>query len=475
MKGKADAMSTKSILLALFGICLLQFNPAHAQSAADPVGDTRPGAPAWTDLTNVTVLQDDRFISLTLQTADTIPKHVQDSCQFQFLLQTEPQGTTTMSRGQDAHTCLIAFDLTHWDGSPWFATSIFSRYDKSGIPADTMRMFDWKLSGKSFNVRFSLESLGWTSVKVRARVFYGTGIADVAPDSGWVSLVVDRSRLQDMRTRSGSRTIFTYPLRFDSLITRLDVLQLVDAACRYESELTSVTPVGGDTIRFIFNPFFGGAAIEGSPIYLGPGMWGKNPLWFVYFHEMGHNFVNASARFRQLCPLEMKLVPGPLPTNILFYEAWASLPAMYVFDMMDLKGREAGVRDSALSHLLNEWRSTRSRFLKAWEKYKENPVYSSLNPDVVDGMFLELQDQFGWSIFKKWFALMRPATQPLALFDGRLPDDTPDLRTTRCTFTAAVFSAAAGSDLQQQFKKWGLPVDEKLFTKAFNELRQLTH
>jgi len=148
---------------------------------------------------------------------------------------------------------------------------------------------------------------------------------------------------------------------------------------------------------------------------------------------------------------------------------------MYVYDMLDQKGRETGLRDSALSHVLNEWRTTKSRFQKAWIKYKENPVYTSLNPDVVDGMFLELQNQFGWSMFKKWFAVMGPATKPLGLFDERLPEDTPDLRMTRCTLTAAALSAAAGSDLRQQFKKWAMPIDEGLFAKAFSELRELTH
>ena len=471
-------MSTKAILLvlALLGASVIQSgnHSSYAQSAADPKGDVRQDAPAWTDLTKISIVQEAKSLSFTLETADSIPKHVTDSCQFQILLLTEPRREYPAGTDQTAPTYVITFDLSQWDGSPWFATNIYSRFDRNGIPADTTRMFDWKLSGNTFKVRFSAESLEWASVKAKARVFYGHGVTDVAPDSGWVSLVIDRTGLQNMKTRSSSRTVFTYPQGFDSLIFRYDVLQVVDAAYVYESELTKVAPIGGDTIRFIFNPFFGGAAIEGDPIYLGPGMWGKNPLWFVYFHEMGHNFVNASARFRQLYPLEMKLVPGPLPTHILFYEAWASLPALYVFDVLDRNGRETGLRDSALSHVLNEWRTTKSRFQKAWSEYKENPVYISLNPDIIDGMFLELQEQFGWSIFKKWFAVMRPATKTLNLFDERLSGDTPDLRTTRCTLTAAALSAAAGSDLQPKFKQWAMPIDEKLFTQAFNELRPLT-
>lgn len=462
------------IPLALLCVSLYHFSPhiLYAQSAVDPKGDTRTDAPPWTDLTRISVDQDAKFVSLTLETADSIPKHISESCQFQILLQTNAQVSPSLRTDQRALDLLIASDLSHWDGSPWFATQIYSKFDKNGIPADTGRLFDWKLSGNSLRVRFSLEGLGWSSLAVKARVFYGTDFSDVAPDSGWVSLLIDRTELRAMKTRSSSRAVFTYPEGFDSVLTRFDVLQVVDAAYRYESELTVIPPIGGDTIRFIFNPFYGGAAIEGDPIYLGPGMWGETPLWFVYFHELGHNFINASARFRQLYPLEMRLPPGPLPTHILFYEAWASLPAMYVFDMIDQKGTLDNVSSVALENLRKEWSSTRQRFIGAWIRYKENPTFTSLNPDIVDGMFLELQERFGWRLFHRFFALMRPAGATLDLFDARLEGDSEDLRITRTTLTAAALSAAAGSDLQAQFKQWGVPIDDILFARAFKKLRQ---
>ena len=472
-------MLSKPLLVAsaLLLACILPSNhyTLFAQSAVDPKGDTRNNAPAWTDFTKFSVVQDARSLSFTLETADTIPKQVSDSCQFQILLQPDIQGVPSVRSDQSTATFLIAFDLLQWDGSPWFATNIYSRFAKNGIPADTVRMFDWKLSGNSFRVRFSLESLGWNSLKAKARVLYKGDIADVLPDTGWVSVLLDQTGRQAMKTRSSARTVFTYPEGFDSIITRYDVLRVVDAAYGYELALTLTNPIGGDSIRFVFNPFFGGAAIEGDPVFLGPGMWGKNPLWFVYFHEMGHNFVNVAARFRQLYPLEKRLVPGPLPTHILFYEAWASLPAMYAYDIIDRFHSSNGILDSVLPSVRSEWRVTRARFEKAWKIYKEKPVYNALNPDVVDGMFLELQQRFGWKVFEKFFVIMHPVAETLPLFDYRLPNDTADLRTTRCTLTAAALSAAAGSDLHEQFKEWAFPIDEGLFTKAFKELGRLTH
>ena len=472
-------MLSKPLLAAatLLLTCILLSSPytSFAQSEVDPKGDTRNNTLAWTDLTKFSAAQDGRFLSFTVETADTIPKQVSESCQFQILLQPDIQGVPSVGSDQSKAAFLIAFDLFQWDGSPWFATNIYSKFGKNGIPADTVRMFDWKLSGNSFRVRFSLESLGWNSLKAKTRVLYNGSIADVLPDTGWVSVLLDQTGRQAMKTRSSARTVFTYPEGFDSMITRYDVLRVVDAAYGYELALTLTNPIGGDSIRFVFNPFFGGAAIEGDPVFLGPAMWGNKPLWFVYFHEMGHNFVNAAARFQQLYPLEKRLIPGPLPTHILFYEAWASLPAMYAYDMIDRLHSGNEILDSALPNVRSEWRVTRARFEKAWKIFKDNPVYTSLNPDVVDGMFLELQERFGWKIFEKFFVIMHPVAETLPLFDYRLPNDTADLRTTRCTLTAAALSAAAGSDLHEQFKEWAFPIDEGLFTKAFNELGRLTH
>ena len=443
----------------------------HAQALPDPRGDAAQGAPAWVDIVSVSVGQDGTSFFLAMETGDTIPKQSSDSCQFQFLLRTGSGPTSTGAVGAIGFDQMIVFDLTHWDKSPWFSTNVYSAYTHDGVPKDTVRVFDWKLQGKLFTVRFSLNSLGWDWVQVRARTFYKTGIADTAPDTGLTSINIDRTNLESIQTRSSSRTFFGYPSKFDSVLTRYDVMRVVDAAYGLERELTGVSPIGGDTVRFKFNPYYGGAAIEGDPIYLGPGMWGKQPLWFVYFHEMGHNFMNVSVRFRQLYPLEMRLLPGPLPTHILFYEAWASLPAMYVYEMM-LERDSLAADTSTREHLRKDWYATKGRFEKAWAGYKEKPLFTSLNPDIVDGMFLELRDRFGWKLFYRYCSFLAPPTTPRDLFDARLEGDTEDLRSTRATLTAAMLSAAAGHDLKSDFSAWGFPLDEKLFTRAFRELSQ---
>ena len=117
-------MFSKTLLVApaLILSFILQSNhyTLFAQSAIDRKGDTRNNAPTWTDLTKFSIVQETRFLSFTLETADTIPKQVSDSCQFQILLQPEIEGVPSVKSDQSPATFLIAFDLFQWDGSPWF-------------------------------------------------------------------------------------------------------------------------------------------------------------------------------------------------------------------------------------------------------------------------------------------------------------------------------------------------------------------
>ena len=431
-------------------------------------------APQWTHLKSLLVKQEGPLLSFTLEAADSIPRSVADSCQFQILINSGLSDSRKLVVGDFSADFVIGFDLTHWDGSPWFAASVLSGFAEDGRPADTARMFDWKLGANTLKVRFSLHGLAWSTVKAKARVFFKSGWVAATPDSGYVSANVDRSVLQTLRSVSRRRTRIVYPEGFDSLLTRYGMLDILDEAYDCERELTGVRPVGGDSVRYVFNAFYDGAAIEGDPISLGPGMWGNRPQWFVYFHELGHNYMNVSARFRQLYPLEMNLPPGPLPTNILYYEAWASLPAMYVFERLERWDSTDQALKSGLADARREWSSTKGRFERAWSAFKEKPTYSSLNPDVVDGMFLELKDRFGWEMFRRFFALMRPPNDPLELFNARLEGDSRDLRTSRTTLTIAALSASAGSDLRPEFTRWGFPIDDQLFASAFAKLSELT-
>lgn len=442
----------------------------NGQAASDQRGDIPPSAPPWTDIIALRASQSSSLLTLTMEMADSIPRSVKDSCAFQFLLDTDANENTGFKFGTLGVDNLIEFDLSHWDGAPWNAMFMNGHLGTEHWPGERHRMFDWKCGVTTLTVRFSLVSLGWSSVRMKCRVFYGNQTTDVAPDSGSLALETRAVIQNELESASERRTILTYPAEFSMVSAGNHIPFVIDAAYGLEKELTGVKPVGGDTLRFVFHPLYDGAAIEGDPIYLGPGMWGKSPLWFVYFHEMGHNFCNAFARFRQLYPLQPSVPPGTMPANVLFYEGFASLPAMYVYDQIEHKPTLLETDSAVINNIRNDWHDVRARFAKAWSEYKMHPSYVLLDPDIIDGMFLELTEKYGWEIFRKFYRLLRPAHQELPVFNVRLAHDTPDLQRTRATLTVAALSAAAGVDLRRQFESWGFPIDGTLFGKARSTL-----
>jgi hypothetical protein len=433
-------------------------------------GNIPPEKPQWTDIHSVNVFEENGYLMLVMEMSDTIPHTVQDSSVFQFLLDSDSDittGTYFDSLGVDH---IIQFEHNNWDGSRWFSMFLMGQLDSTLWPGEKHRMFDWSLTDATLKVRLSLTALDWSSLRIKARVFYGDKFVDSYPDAGYINFKVDNKELSGLNVVSTKRTVFIYPAEFEPVITKNQIPFVLDAAYEFEEKLTGYKPVGGDTLRFIFHPLYDGAAIEGDPIYIGPGMWGTTALWFVYFHEMGHNFCNASARFAQLYPLQFSVPPGPLPMNILFYEAFATVPAMYVYEQIEQNKTIPGVESVIVSKILEEWYEVKTRFTNAYNKYKKDPMIVSVNPDIIDGLFLELKEEYGWDIFQKFYKLMSPPNHQLEIFNTRLPDDTPDLQKTRSTLTAAILSVAAGEDLSKRFEAWGFPINRELFNSTLTAL-----
>lgn len=456
-------------LSLVIGFILLPLVTAFPQThgIVDSVHDAGAALPRWTDIVRVSATQEGSNLLLELETADSIPHAVADSCSFRFFLNT---GSPRVGGGPGPYghaDAVIEFNLRDWDGAPWCATFMLQVDETTGDVVKRSRMFDWKLKGNRFLVKLSLISLPWQHIQFGAGIYYRDGYADRAPDAGLEDLTIDRTSVCGLAHRVEGNVRLLYPDSFDSVVTRYDIPAVLHLAYRLQRELTGIVPVGGDSVVMEFNPFIGGAALEGDPILVGPYMWGRSPLWFVYFHEMGHNFCNAAVRFRQMYPLQESSRPGPLPAHLLFYEAFASLPAMYVFDrIVQDDGMKYPLRADVRSTLQRERDQIRDRFVRSWQTYKENPSFEKLNPDVVDGLFLELEKRFGWEFARRTYFCLHPEGSPLAILDEALAGDSPDLRTTRATFTAALLSASAATDLRQEFRRWGFPVDEHLFDRV---------
>ncbi len=424
----------------------------------------------WTSIVSASARQDGPLVTLQLTTAAVIPHSTATQCAFRFVLQPVHRGISSGRSEELLPKRAIQFDLSNWDGSPWFATSVYTYSGGAANPPDTSRMFDWRLTSDTLKVRFSLDGLSWTGVSWYAEITYGGKSASRFPITGFQKLEIDSAFVHPLKSVAGSHSSFTFPSPFEAVMKRESVATVVSRAYEYERALTEIMPVCGDTASYVFNRYYDGAAIEGKPIGMGPGMWGRQAPWFVYFHEMGHDYCNASARFRQLYPLTMGLPRGPLPANILFYEGWASLPAMYAFAMIVGDSASQGLSPQVYESVKKGWTEIQKRFTAEWKKYQEHPALDKVNPDIVDGLFLELQREHGWQFFKRFYALMRPQDKTLSLFDDRVTNDSTDLRLTRWTLTAAIFSALAHKDLREDFKRWDFPVDTRLFDNTYHEL-----
>jgi hypothetical protein len=449
----------------------LMWEVCDAQLMKDTRGDVSPGLPPWVDVVAESIGQSGALLTLELQTAAEIPHRAGDSCAFEFVLRPAARAVTGTDRRKLPSRQIIRFDLSRWDGSPWFSMNAYFYHEGSETPRETSRVFDWKLTQNKLWVRFSLEGSSWSSLEWATRVFYGKNYVDAAPDSGFASFEVRRDSLVGLSSAKGKRSAFVYPSSFEPVLRDNKLTLVADEAYRLERELSGIVPLCGDSVSYIFNPYYGGAAIEGSPIYLGPSMWGNQPAWFVYFHELGHDFCNASARFRQLYPLTIGLPPGPLPFNILFYESWASLPAMYVYEQFMSDSVSGEIPKEVMADIRKDWEKTRKRFIDQWEKYKLKPDLHAINPDIVDGMFLQLRAAHGWGFFKEFYRLMRPQNETLSVLDSRVASDSADLRISRSTLTAALFSALAHKDLRDDFRHWDFPVDDGVFDGAYKSLQ----
>lgn len=426
--------------------------------------------PGWTQIISTSTKQIGSFIALRLITASQIPHSSSKECLFEFVLHPVYNSASTALLGKVTSRLIIQFDLTHWDGSPWFATNVYMYKGGMRVPSDSSRMFDWKLTQDTVLAKFSLDGLSWSSVDWFARISYGGNYVSRYPQSGYRQFKITGAPIQPLEIQKGLHSRFIFPSSFKTVMKEASIPLVVSRAYEYEKELTGIVPVCGNTASYVFNRYYDGASIEGNPIGMGPGMWGKSALWFVYFHEMGHDFCNASARFRQLYPLTMGLPPGPLPANILFYEGWASLPAMYAFDRIVEDSSSLSVSPKVYESIKVAWVGIEKRFTAEWEKYKSAPVFAKMNPDIVDGMFLEFHHNYGWRFFKEFYALMRPQDKPLAIFKRKVSRDSTDLRITRCTLTAAIFSALAHKDLKEDFQRWDFPIDLNLFHYAYDKL-----
>jgi hypothetical protein len=200
---------------------------------------------------------------------------------------------------------------------------------------------------------------------------------------------------------------------------------------------------------------------SGNPVCLG-WLWGEPlhnscfivnddpenrvPQWFVYFHEMGHNFTMSCNSFN------MFLWQPSETQNTAYCEGLASLAGLWCWQA--IAAMPGGLGQAAVASLSAQFQGYASNFRQALADYEGGGAdYDAITPDALDGILLEMKDTYG---LKAWFDLYSTFLPDIAQLPVAL-----DTKEKQATWFVAAMSASCGADLRGLFEsEYGFPIDE---------------
>jgi hypothetical protein len=186
------------------------------------------------------------------------------------------------------------------------------------------------------------------------------------------------------------------------------------------------------------------------------------PHWEVYFHELGHNSGSNLSLAAFIHDDE-----GSLASTVIS-EANASICALYAMQaIINSSGmyelRESTIQSLNSSESYGGFMKRRDWYLTRLAIYEENPQFSDVNPDILDGIYITLCELYGWDKLERFFSIFLPETDLLPSY----------AQSHHNTFMVACFSAAFEDDLLTIFAEtWGFPVDEIVYYEMLPELQR---
>ncbi|MDY7077433.1 MAG: PKD domain-containing protein [Chloroflexota bacterium] len=265
---------------------------------------------------------------------------------------------------------------------------------------------------------------------------------------------------------------------YSQIFNDYDVTRITDIAYQLERELTGLRPFNGD-VQFLVNDPGHGAdgtvpcGLSGNPVRLGTDVDKSvhnsclivayppaTPHWGVYFHEMGHNFTWASARFAQFASSS-----EVSNSNFTYSEGLATAEGMYAAQMMSQQAHQYGIPTDILSNILSSvWHFGSTPDLDAY--VSGGADYSQITPSVLDDMIMTLADERGYEALYRFFSVFLP--------DDILFPFTIDSDAKQATFFVAAMSAATKTDQRPRFQdEWGFPLDEAFYDQIYPQVEQI--
>jgi hypothetical protein len=199
---------------------------------------------------------------------------------------------------------------------------------------------------------------------------------------------------------------------------------------------------------------------SGNPIRLG-WLWGQPannscyiandpqnriPQWFVYFHELGHDFTCACNSFNLYCQ-------GPSGQhNFTYSEGLASLAACWVWKAV--VEAPQGLGPLAVTSIGTSFQGSVSYFQQCLDDYLDAGAnYDVIDPNVIDGILCAMEETWTRRV---WFDLMStflPAPDPLPV--------ALDTKEKQATWFVAAMNVSTGADQRALFRDvYGFPIDE---------------
>ena len=255
------------------------------------------------------------------------------------------------------------------------------------------------------------------------------------------------------------------PYPYGSLMTNLQVSQVLDAVYRLEHRFCGTTPVSGGRQFFVLDPGVDAdgtvpCGLNGNPIRLGAGIdnlrscFGAEDWihWGVMAHELAHNFLSQATLAEFLNGLSNPSAFGEGLTT-----------ALGAFSLQELQRHPQtyGLASNTVASLSDPAvpltpGHIRQSFYPALTNYEAHPNFAAdFNADLLDAILFKLGDAHGPGFFFRLLSVFYPPDEVVVSFADE---------TQRLTFWVAACSAAARTDLRARFRDaWGWPLDDAFY------------
>jgi PKD repeat protein len=313
--------------------------------------------------------------------------------------------------------------------------------------------------------------------------YINASVEDASAHNAAVIRVTTNTLGLDPFALAQSNVIFYIPEQvgsfdYSQIFTDYDVARISDIAYQLEEELSGLRPFEGDVQFLVNDPGYGTdgtvpCGLSGNPVRLGTDVDRSihnsclivayppaTPQWGVYFHEMGHNFTWASARFAHFAGAS-----EVSNSNFTYSEGLATAEGMYAAQMMSLRADQYGISANILSSILSSvWHFGSTPDLDAYANGGAD--YSQITPSVLDDMIMVLADEYGYELLYRFFSVFLPSD---SLFPFVINSDSD-----QATFFVAAMSAATKTDQRTLFRdEWGFPLDEVLYDQIYPQVERM--